>query len=397
MGIKSSDNIKYFIFLIFLVFNSFSVSTSIGVDYKYNDAVINKNREEILDAYPAAVTENISIQLDSVLNRVNKRSDFHGSVLVAKNGKLIFNKEYGYADFKKKSKLDKNSAFQLASVSKQFTATAVMILAERGLLDISEKLVTYFPEFPYEHITIKQLLNHTSGLPKYFWLAEHKWDKDHAPVNSEMIDMLSEYKLPLFFRPGRVFDYSNTGYFVLASLVEKISGVAYGEFLEKNIFEPLDMKHSFVYRYEKDSIGENQLAGYRTYRRRYHIEISGTVNDAIVGDKNVFSTTEDLFKWIKGLNNGKIITQESLTQMYANGQTSYGRDVPYGYGFRIENRDSDKIIFHNGKWNGFSTSIKQYTNSGIVVIILEHTKYNSMNYLSTAVKTLVEENFEENI
>ncbi len=369
MDIKSSSNIKYFLLLIFLVFNSFSVSTSIGVNYS-NDAGIDKDKEEKLPVYPSSVTQNISIKLDSVFERVNKRHDFHGSVLVAKNGKMIFTKEYGYADFKKKSKLDKNSSFQLASVSKQFTATAIMILAERGMIDLDDHITKYYADFPYEKITVRQLLNHTSGLPKYFWLAEHKWNKDHTPVNSEMLDLLSEHNLPLFFRPGRVFDYSNTGYFVLASLVEKVTGEDYGDFLEKNIFKPLDMKHSFVYRFETDSIGENQLSGYRIYRRRYHIKISGTVNDGIVGDKNVFSTSEDLFKWINGLNSGRIISQESLNQMYTNGQTSYGRDVPYGFGFRIENTDSDKIIFHNGKWNGFSTSIKQYTNSDIVVIIL---------------------------
>jgi len=396
MDIKSSSNIKYFLLLIFLVFNSFSVSTSIGVNYS-NDAGIDKDKEEKLPVYPSSVTQNISIKLDSVFERVNKRHDFHGSVLVAKNGKMIFTKEYGYADFKKKSKLDKNSSFQLASVSKQFTATAIMILAERGMIDLDDHITKYYTDFPYEKITVRQLLNHTSGLPKYFWLAEHKWNKDHTPVNSEMLDLLSEHNLPLFFRPGRVFDYSNTGYFVLASLVEKVTGEDYGDFLEKNIFKPLDMKHSFVYRFETDSIGENQLSGYRIYRRRYHIKISGTVNDGIVGDKNVFSTSEDLFKWINGLNSGRIISQESLNQMYTNGQTSYGRDVPYGFGFRIENTDSDKIIFHNGKWNGFSTSIKQYTNSDIVVIILEHSKYSSMNYLSKTVKTLVEENFQENI
>jgi CubicO group peptidase (beta-lactamase class C family) len=396
MNFKSNRNIKYFILLIFLIFNSFSVSTS-SVNYSEENVAFVKNKEKTLTVYPEAITQNISKKLDSVFKRVNKRHDFHGSVLVAKNGKLIFNKEYGYADFKKKSKLDKNSTFQLASVSKQFTAAAILILAERGLIDVNDKLIKYYPDFPYERITIEQLLNHTSGLPKYFWLAEHKWHEDHVPVNSEMIDLLSEENLPLFFRPGRLFDYSNTGYFVLASLVEKVSGLDYGEFLEKNIFDPLDMKHSFVYRFEKDSIHENQLLGYRIYRRRYHVKISGTVNDGIVGDKNVYSTAEDLLKWINGLNSGKIISQKTLEQMYTKSKTSYGRNIPYGYGFRIENNDSDKIIFHNGKWNGFSTSIKQYTNSGIVVILLEHSKYNSMNYLSKTVKTLVEENFEENI
>ena len=122
--------------------------------------------------------EGVSKKLDSIFKRVNKRHDFHGSVLVAKNGKLIFTNEYGYADFNKKTKLDKNSIFQLASVSKQFTATAVLILFERGMIGLDDQVIKYFPEFPYEKITIKHLLNHTSGLPKYFWLAEHKWKKE---------------------------------------------------------------------------------------------------------------------------------------------------------------------------------------------------------------------------
>ncbi len=396
MDFKSSTNIKYFLLLIFLVFNSFSVSTSIGVHYD-EDTVNIKNEEEAFPVYPASVTQSISKKLDSVFKRVNKRQDFHGSVLVAKNGKLIFTKEYGYANFKSKSKIDKNSAFQLASVSKQFTATGIMILVEQGKIDLDDLITKYYTDFPYETITIRHLLNHTSGLPKYFWLAEHKWKKDHVPANSEMIDMMSEEKLPLFFTPGRTFDYSNTGYFVLASLIEKITGENYGDFIEKNIFEPLDMKHSFVYRFEKDSIHENQLSGYRISRGRYHAKINGTINDGIVGDKNVYSTAEDLFKWVIGLNSGKIISQNSLDEMYTNGKNKYGRDVPYGFGFRIENTETDRIIFHNGKWNGFSTSIKHYTNSDIVVIILEHSKYNSMNYLSKKVKNLVEENFDETI
>jgi len=371
-----------------------STATSNEVD-KLSEtiAVVNKKAAAIVLSYPAALTKNVSKKLDSVFKHINKRHDFHGSVLVAKNGKLIYSNSYGYADFSKKTKLDEHSVFQLASVSKQFTAASILILYEKGQLKLEDKVIEYFPEFPYKEITIQHLLNHTSGLPKYFWLAEHKWQKEKAPVNSEMMELISEYKLPLFFRAGSRFDYSNTGYFVLASLVEKISNKDYSEFLETNIFKPLQMNNSFVYRFGQDAIHENQLSGYRLYRGWRHIKISGTVNDAITGDKNVYSTTDDLFKWINGLNSGKIISKNALDKMYTKGITKYGRKIPYGFGFRIDDKNSEKIIYHNGKWNGFSTSIKQYTDSDLVIITLEHSNYKSMNYLSSKIKSIVDKNF----
>ncbi len=378
--------------LFFLVFNSFSVSTSLATspEEKKSTVII----DQPIPVHPAAVTKNVSEKLDSIFKRFNKRYDFHGSVLVAKNGKLIFNKEYGYADFNKKTKIHKNSSFQLASVSKQFTAVGILILFERGLLGLDDHVIKYFPDFPYKEITIRQLLNHTSGLPKYFWLAEHKWNKEKPPVNSEMIELISEYKLPLFFKPGSRFDYSNTGYLVLASIIEEISGKDYGEFLEENIFKPLQMTNSFVYRFEQDEIEDSQLAGYRIYRRRYHLVISGTVNDAIVGDKNVYSTSEDLFRWINGLNSGKLISESTLKLMYSKGETKYKREIPYGFGFRIDDKNVEKIIYHKGKWNGFRTSLMQYTDSDLLVIALEHSSYNSMKYLNESVKTIVDQNFE---
>ena len=282
----------------------------------------------------------------------------------------------------------------MASVSKQFTAASIMMLYERGLLNLDDLVTKYYPNFPYEEVTIKHLLNHTAGLPKYFWLAEHKWENEKAPTNKEMMQMLADHKVERYFRPGRNFDYSNTGYFVLASIVEKVSDMEYGDFVETNIFDPLQMRNSFVYSYENDSIAANQLSGYRVYRGRYHIEIGGTVNDAIVGDKNVYATSEDMFKWINGLNSGKLISDKSLDMMYTKGETKYGRKVPYGFGFRIDSRNDEKVIYHHGKWNGFSTAITQYTDSDLLIIALEHSSYNSMKHLNNTVRNIVVENFD---
>ena len=207
------------------------------------------------------------------------------------------------------------------------------------------------------------------------------------------MDLMEEHNVERFFSPGASFDYSNTGYMVLASIVEKVSGMEYGDFVKGNIFEPLDMENTFVYRYEEDAIAENQLAGYRLYKRRWHAKIGGTVNDRIVGDKNIYSTTEDMLKWVQGLNSGKIVSENTLTQMYTAGQTKYKRKVPYGFGFRIKEDESEKIVYHNGKWNGFSTSLMQYPEDELVIITLEHSKYNSMKNLNQSVRNMVDEHF----
>ena len=173
------------------------------------------NKLEIpLEYYPEETTKEVNQKLDSLLKRINKRHDFHGSVLVAKNKKIVYQNQVGYADFRKKVPLKEESVFQLASVSKQFTAAAIMQLKEQGKIKLTDTVNFYFPEFPYKNITIKNLLNHTSGLPKYFWVAEHEWKQTKAPTNTDLMNVLPLSKAQRFFKPGRNFDYSNTGYLV---------------------------------------------------------------------------------------------------------------------------------------------------------------------------------------
>lgn len=347
----------------------------------------------LIERFSEKDTKTVRNKLDSLLKRINKRHDFHGAILVAKNEKILYNSQIGFADFKKETALNEASIFQLASVSKQFTAAAIMLLNERNQIKLTDTVNTYFPDFPYKHVTIKHLLNHTAGLPKYFWVAEHKWQQKKAPTNIEMMDLLEASNVQRFFKPGRNFDYSNTGYFVLASIVEKISGTSFSSFLKTNIFEPLEMKHSYVYSFENDSIKENQLDGYRLYRGWRHLKIRSTVNDAIVGDKNVYTTAEDLFKWTLGLNTGRLLSKESLDLMYSKGETVYGREVPYGFGFRIKTR-GQQSIYHYGKWNGFSTGLTKYLKDDLVIIVLEHTSYNAIGSLNKKIKNIVAKNFE---
>ena len=395
---KKTLQLLFFLFLFFLGIFSFIANTSSSKDAVVEtEQLLPEQLEEapdnLVEYYPKNATIKVRSKLDSLLKRIHKRHDFHGAVLVAKNKKIVYQNQIGTADFKNKTLLNKESVFQLASVSKQFTAAAIMLLQQRNQLKLTDTVNTYFPNFPYKAVTIKTLLNHTGGLPKYFWIAEHKWQQKKAPSNNEMMELLTTSDVQRFFKPGRNFDYSNTGYFVLASIVEKISGTSFSSFLKQNIFEPLQMKNSYVYSFENDSIRENQLDGYRLHRGWRHVKIRSTVNDAIVGDKNVYTTAEDLFKWTQGLNSGNLLSKESLALMFTKGETIYGRKVPYGFGFRIDTKEKNSV-YHYGKWNGFSTGLTTYLEDDLVVIILEHTSYNALKSLNRKVKNIVTKNFD---
>ena len=396
MYLKKYPKVISLLSLLFLGLFSFIAYTSSSKELIVNKQLPPKKLKEVapnlIVHYPEKVTKKVRHKLDSLLKRIHKRHDFHGAVLVAKNEKIVYENQIGTADFKKKTPLNKESVFQLASVSKQFTAAAIMLLNERNQIKLTDTVNTYFPDFPYKAVTIKNLLNHTAGLPKYFWIAEHEWQQEKAPTNSEMMEFLESTDVKRYFKPGRNFDYSNTGYFVLASIVEKISGTSFSSFLKKNIFEPLQMDHSYVYSFENDAIGEHQLDGYRLYRGWRHVKIPSTVNDAIVGDKNIYTTAEDLFKWTKGLNSGSFLTKQSLALMYSKGESIYGRKIPYGFGFRIDTKEENSI-YHYGKWNGFSTGLTMYLEDNLVVIVLEHTSFNALKSLNRKIKKIVIENF----
>lgn len=392
-NIKKISLVSIFFVCVFLLVASTFVSKS---KVLLGKTTINKQLKEelpfLIERHPEKATNDVRQKLDSLLMRINKRNDFNGAILVAKNEKILYSSQVGFADFKKKALLHEESVFQLASVSKQFTAAAIMLLKERNKIKLTDTVNAYFPDFPFKNVTIKNLLNHTSGLPQYFWVAEHEWKQKKAPTNSEMMEFLESSNAKRYFKPGRNFDYSNTGYFVLASIVEKVSGTSFSSFLKSNIFEPLQMTNSYVYSFENDSIKENQLEGYRLYKGWRHLKIRSTINDAIVGDKNVYTTTEDLFKWTQGLNTGRLLTKESLELMYSKGETVYGRKVPYGFGFRINN-EGPKSIYHHGKWNGFRTGLTKYLKDDLVIIVLEHTSYNGINSLNKKIKKIVAENF----
>ncbi len=344
-----------------------------GAVQEEESSITNEDREKILQHLYAPKISAI----DSILDFYKKHYSFNGNVLVASKGQILYNQAIGYADPRKRVELRENEIYQLASVSKQFTAMAVMILKERGMLSY-EDTVTKYLDLPYEGITIHQLLTHSSGLPNYFWLVEHHWKKQGIPYNDDVIALMNKHKLPLYFRPGSRYTYSNTGYIVLASVVEKVSGESFASFLQKEIFEPLAMTNSFVYSAAKGRQHEEKLSGYYRWGRSYRL-IPHTVNDGAVGDKGIYSTGEDLYKWDQALYSSKLVSLQTLEEAYSQ-LILHGRyRINYGFGVRLKNIEEDKTVYHHGKWNGFRTSIMRFVDREQLIVILNNTNRSLNN------------------
>ena len=196
--------------------------------------------------------------------------------------------------------------------------------------------------------------------------------EERIPYNDDVLILINKHKLHLYFSPGTRFNYSNTGYVVLAAIIEKVSQLSYGEFLKKHIFEPLDMHNSFVYSPAMNKKPHNILSGYRVWGRRYR-KIPHTVNDGAVGDKGVYSTMNDLFKWDQALYSNQLLTEENKKRAFNPVTLKNGYQYPYGFGFRLKDLDSGKTVYHYGKWNGFRTGLIRFVEDSSTVVILNHT------------------------
>ena len=220
--------------------------------------------------YPVSTDETslsdtiMQLRIDSILQQKNNAGVFTGCVLVINKGKAIYKNCAGYADYENKTFLNDSSIFELASCSKQFTAMAIMILAERGKLNYTDNIKQYIPELPYDGITVENLLTHTSGLPDYEEMLDEHWDKKKFATNNDIVSCFAKYKPSTDFKPGKKHEYSNTGYTLLSVIIEKASGMSYSDFLATNIFQPLGMTHSRVYntRRVKNEKVNNYAYGY---------------------------------------------------------------------------------------------------------------------------------------
>lgn len=319
-------------------------------------------------------------KFDSLFSSLYHNHLFSGSVLIAEGGKTLYQQAFGLADIDHKKKLNTHTVFELASVSKQFTATAILQLAEQQKLSFDDSLGKFFPQLPYQGVTIKQLLNHTGGEPDYFDVVEKHWDKTKIIDNKTLITLLSQYPPKADFAPGTDWAYSNTGYMLLASIIEKVSELDYETYLKKNIFEPLGMKHSFVYtrRYAPQKIN-NYALGYEYNDSLQRWELPDSLQqtrfvyymDGVVGDGCVNSNTEDLLKWDRALYTEQVLSKKWLQQAFTPTVLPNGKQINYGFGWSLyENAVYGKVVNHSGGWPGYMTWFFRYIDKDKTVIIL---------------------------
>lgn len=322
-------------------------------------------------------------QLDSFFTKAYNDGKFNGNVLIAEKGEVLYQKSFGKADRKQNKDLDAESVFELASVSKQFTAMGVMLLVQQGKLKYEDSLRKFFPELPYYNITVKHLLQHTSGLPDYMAELMKSWDETKIANNNDVIAILAKNKPAVAFAPGAKWEYSNTGYALLASIIEKASGKTFPDYLQENIFVPLDMKSTQVFcrRYEKRSLG-NYAYGYvmKPGTNDYYLpdslpEVASMVYclDGIQGDGTVNSTTGDLLKWDRALYTEKLLPKAALEQAFTPGVLNNGDSTAYGYGWAVtNNKQFGNIVNHSGGWPGYVTFIERHISNDKTIIILQN-------------------------
>ena len=333
-------------------------------------------------------TNKISAQLDEYLTAQATHFRFNGNVLVAENGEIIFQKSYGYADFDTKRLLNDSSVFELASVSKQFTATAILLLKDKGKLKLTDSLRQYFPELPYSDINIYQMLTHTSGLPDYEEAMVEKWDHNKIAFNEDMIDFLAKEKLPVLFAPGTKWEYSNTAYALLATIVEKISGQTFREYMAQNIFQPMQMKHTRIYntrRSLKDTI-PNYAYGYvyDDSLKKYFLPDSVAdlkfvfYLDGIQGDGIVNSTTNDLLRWDRAVKNHTLLNESTQKEMLKEqALVDTAKQIYYGFGVSMKKSELGYVISHSGGWPGYTTSLSRIVDKDQTFIVLSNNNANS--------------------
>ena len=331
-------------------------------------------------SFTADSARELASQLESIINNLHKKKGFNGTVLVTKYDQVVYKGAFGFADFHRKDSLSTETAFQLASVSKQFTAMAIMMLKEKGKLHYDDSVQQYIPDFPYKGITIRQLLTHRSGLSNYTYFSDQLWpDRKQPMTNDDVLNMMTEHQPEVYAQPNARFDYSNTGYCLLASIAEKASGVSFATFLQKNIFEPLKMTQTFTFNDSVTAQTVKVATGHTGGKRKRTPDYL----DTVLGDKGIYSTVEDLYKWDQALYTQKLVKQETLEEAFTGSGVKKRRNTEdYGFGWRIRELDSgDTVVYHAGLWHGYTTFLLRNPKDHSAFIVLSNLPNGSLKQL----------------
>jgi CubicO group peptidase (beta-lactamase class C family) len=325
--------------------------------------------------------KNADKKIDEVMQLLHKTRGFNGNVLVAKHGKIIYENAIGWADYLHRDSLKINSRFELASVSKTMTSTAILMLMERGKLKLDQNVKDFFPDFPYDGVTIRLLLTHRSGMMNYVYFVDDIYRKEHRNqrkglTNADAMAMIAKYKPARFNVPNKTFLYNNSNFMVLGAIIEKVSGVPYAQFMKENIFKPAGMTHTDVYSkatYDKipvDVVGHD--------RGQWRYSVAQNFLDGPVGDKGIYSTVGDLYIYDRALRAGKLLKQSTMDSAYTAHNPWIHGHFSYGYGWRIFEAPGQKVIYHTGWWHGFRHIYLRDIKDDITIVLLTNLSNGSL-------------------
>lgn len=320
-----------------------------------------------LSSCAAPTTLSTEQLVDEIMKEFDAPNVPGASMLVMKNDSVVFKKAYGYADVSDKRPVTTTTNFRLASITKQFTAMSVILLAERGQLSFADPITKFFPDFPAygNEITVRHLLTHTSGLVDYESLIP---DSQRVQVlDADCLRLMYDID-SLYFSVGTKYQYSNTGYALLALIVEKVSGMRFADFLKKNIFDVVGMPTSVAFE-NGISIVPNRAYGHsRTDSGWIQTDQSNT--SAVLGDGGIYSNVEEMAVWISSLWNYKLIPQQTQQHAWSSAKLNDGSEIDYGFGWHLENYNGVHHPHHGGSTRGFRNHILVFPDQKLLVIIL---------------------------
>lgn len=355
----------YSLLIVLLIFNSCSNSSKAEPDEKSTQAE----------------------QLDSLFKFCHSNGMFNGAVLVTKNDALLYKKSFGYANEETKEKITPESVFYIASVSKQFTAMGIMMLQEKNKLTFDDKVEDFFPDYPdhLKNITVRQLLNHTSGL------TDREYYKLTNPNNTAVFEMLMKQD-SLELKNGETFRYSNSGYTILALIIQKVSDQPIDQFFNQEIFKPLEMQNTTATKAVAKS-SSNFVNGYN---------LIGSKSDymsSVIGPGGIYSTLNDLEKWNNALNQNKLVSAQTLNIAFTNGElvdgqiilNINGQEYGYGFGWCPFTKEGKKYVQHDGSVDGYQSLIKKNLTDGYDYIFLTNQgRRLAMNELTSSIDNILE-------
>jgi CubicO group peptidase (beta-lactamase class C family) len=324
-------------------------------------------------------------RIDSYLSHLAENGQLSGAVLIARNG-MLFSKAYGLADKETRTANTTQTMFRIGSITKQFTAMAVLILQERGKLHVQDHVCLYVPDCPsdWQSITIQNLLTHTSGIPDYINSPDFTdfWMQPATPTQ-----LVAHFKnLPLNFSPGSQFLYSNSGYVLLGYIIERITGEAYATFLHENIFQPLKMSHTG---YDSTVLQAGHAAGYY----KGYIKPDAYDMSELYAAGALYSTVQDLYVWDQALARHKLVSQQALNDMF----TSHACTAPgpngcgpgYGYGWFVMQQSGGKYLYHVGHIDGYYSYNGFYPSTDLVVVVLSNLETTDVLHIGRTLATMV--------